>query len=176
LKKRSPFLVSGPRGLLKFIKALQSAYPGWLDFPSDIMRIEELPLTENQGVRTRSLCYQNRPHHFIPPKASPTESKAPAKPLSSRGHRLLRRPHRTGQRRGPSDPGGGPSRMKARLKGTSPHRWPAAWPACGRQTPCPNPFLPGVSENGHRCPMPKDLGRGTHPWRRSAANPRLNGE
>jgi len=48
LKNRSPFLVSGPSGLYKFIKALQSAYPGWLDFPSDIMGIEELPIAENQ--------------------------------------------------------------------------------------------------------------------------------
>ncbi len=46
LKKRAPFLISGPSGLRKFISALQDAYPEWLNFPPEIMRIEELPDSE----------------------------------------------------------------------------------------------------------------------------------
>lgn len=66
LKRRSPFLVSGPSGLLKFIKALQSAYPGWLDFPSDIMRIEELPLTENQRRNHGNALIKTAPTFHTP--------------------------------------------------------------------------------------------------------------
>lgn len=72
LKKRSPFLVSGPSGLQEFINALQAAYPDWLNFPEPIMGIDELPsnqITErNHGlfrIRTapashtpRSLAYR----------------------------------------------------------------------------------------------------------------------
>ncbi|MCG6878666.1 MAG: ribonuclease Z [Deltaproteobacteria bacterium] len=46
LKRRSPFSISGPPGLHKFIKALQSAYSNWLDIPSQTMQIEELSGTE----------------------------------------------------------------------------------------------------------------------------------
>jgi ribonuclease BN (tRNA processing enzyme) len=72
LKRRSPFLISGPSGLGKFVKALQCAYPKWLNFPPEIMRIEELPITEgiehNHGLyrikaapthhTSRSLAYR----------------------------------------------------------------------------------------------------------------------
>ena len=49
MKRRSPFRISGPPGLFKFITKLQSAYPDWLDFPSHMMHIEELSLNEDQG-------------------------------------------------------------------------------------------------------------------------------
>lgn len=42
LKRRPPFSVYGPKGLERFINALQSAYPGWLEFPDRTMRVEEL--------------------------------------------------------------------------------------------------------------------------------------
>ena len=47
LERRSPFSIYGPSGLQKFINALQTAYPGWLDFPNGLMKIVELPCTEH---------------------------------------------------------------------------------------------------------------------------------
>ena len=63
LKRRSPFRVWGPSGLDNFIKALQTAYPDWLDFPPDTMRIEELSSTENSE--------QNHGHYSI--RTAPTQ-------------------------------------------------------------------------------------------------------
>ncbi len=51
LKTRSPFTLYGPTGLRTFIGALQSAYPHWLDIPSEIMRIEE-PATDGNNEWT----------------------------------------------------------------------------------------------------------------------------
>jgi ribonuclease BN (tRNA processing enzyme) len=62
LKRRSPFRISGPAGLHHFIKALQSAYPDWLNFPSETMQIEELSSTENRE--------QNHGHYRI--RTAPT--------------------------------------------------------------------------------------------------------
>ena len=47
LKRRSPFSIYGPLGLQELINALQTAYPGWLDFPNELMKIAELPCTEH---------------------------------------------------------------------------------------------------------------------------------
>lgn len=47
LKRRSSFSIYGPSGLQDFIKALQTAYPGWLDFPDELMKIVELPCAES---------------------------------------------------------------------------------------------------------------------------------
>lgn len=44
LEKRKPFVVTGARGLKKFITRLQEAYDHWLTLPSEIMRIEEFDL------------------------------------------------------------------------------------------------------------------------------------
>jgi len=62
LKRRSPFRISGPAGLHLFIKALQSAYPDWLNFSSETMQIEELSSTENRE--------QNHGHYRI--RTAPT--------------------------------------------------------------------------------------------------------
>ncbi|MBU0735065.1 MAG: ribonuclease Z, partial [Proteobacteria bacterium] len=42
LRRRNPFVITGPQGLRAFIKALQDAYNNWLTLPPEIMRIEEL--------------------------------------------------------------------------------------------------------------------------------------
>lgn len=51
IETREPFLVVGPRGLEAFIRALQKAYPKWLDVPSHIMRIEELDTDKGEMRR-----------------------------------------------------------------------------------------------------------------------------
>jgi ribonuclease BN (tRNA processing enzyme) len=66
LKRRSPFLVSGPLGLHKFIKALQSAYPDWLNFPPETMRIEELSCTENTERNHGHYRIKTAPTHHTP--------------------------------------------------------------------------------------------------------------
>ena len=51
LKKRSPFVITGPRGLKEFINRLQNCYGKWLTLPPEIMSIEELDVhdkTEKQ--------------------------------------------------------------------------------------------------------------------------------
>ncbi|MFH1630217.1 MAG: MBL fold metallo-hydrolase [Pseudomonadota bacterium] len=50
LRRRNPFVITGPRGLRAFIKALQDAYNNWLTLPPEIMRIEEL----DTGEKTKS--------------------------------------------------------------------------------------------------------------------------
>ncbi len=42
LKRRLPFVITGPRGIKELIHRLQDAYADWLAIPSDIMSIEEL--------------------------------------------------------------------------------------------------------------------------------------
>jgi ribonuclease BN (tRNA processing enzyme) len=46
LKRRKPFVITGPSGLAQLIADLQSAYHHWLDLPSEIMKIEELGMGE----------------------------------------------------------------------------------------------------------------------------------
>ena len=50
LKKREPFIITGPQGFKDFLVKLQSAYGKWLDVPSEIMEIEELDI-QNQEKR-----------------------------------------------------------------------------------------------------------------------------
>lgn len=47
MKKRNPFSISGPVGLVKFIDRLQCAYPRWLNLPSGIMQTDEFSSTGN---------------------------------------------------------------------------------------------------------------------------------
>ncbi len=42
LKRRKPFVITGPRGLKELVRSLQDTYPDWLTLPSEIMEIEEL--------------------------------------------------------------------------------------------------------------------------------------
>ena len=65
-KKRTPFLISGPVGLHKFMEALQSVYPDWLDYPSDIMRIEELPPNETKNRNHGHCAIRTAPTHHTP--------------------------------------------------------------------------------------------------------------
>ncbi|MDP6179946.1 MAG: hypothetical protein QGG48_08660, partial [Desulfatiglandales bacterium] len=52
LKRREPFIITGPRGFKDFLVKLQSAYGKWLDVPSEIMEIEELDI-QNQDISPR---------------------------------------------------------------------------------------------------------------------------
>ena len=65
-KRRSPFLVSGPSGLHKFMEALQSAYPDWLNLPTEIMRIDELSCTENTERNHGHYRIKTAPTHHTP--------------------------------------------------------------------------------------------------------------
>lgn len=44
LKRRRPFVITGPSGTGQLIASLQDAYPGWLSLPPEIMGIEELDM------------------------------------------------------------------------------------------------------------------------------------
>jgi len=46
LKNKRPFIITGPSGLLDFIKRLQDLYDEWLTLPPDIMSIEELDVKD----------------------------------------------------------------------------------------------------------------------------------
>ncbi|MBW1852239.1 MAG: MBL fold metallo-hydrolase [Deltaproteobacteria bacterium] len=41
LKKRTPFVISGPKGLKELVTGLQEAYKNWITLPAEIMNIEE---------------------------------------------------------------------------------------------------------------------------------------
>jgi ribonuclease BN (tRNA processing enzyme) len=47
LKKRYPFVITGARGLKEFINRLQEAYSDWLNLPTEIMKIEEIDVRQN---------------------------------------------------------------------------------------------------------------------------------
>lgn len=66
LKTRAPFLVSGPVGLHNFIQTLQSAYPDWLNFPAEIMRIEELSCAETTERNHGHCRIKTAPAHHTP--------------------------------------------------------------------------------------------------------------
>lgn len=42
LKRRKPFVITGPFGLKEFIRRLNIAYPGWICLPPELMEIQEL--------------------------------------------------------------------------------------------------------------------------------------
>jgi ribonuclease BN (tRNA processing enzyme) len=42
LKRRKPFVIAGPRGLMELVTSLQETYHNWLTLPSDMMKIEEI--------------------------------------------------------------------------------------------------------------------------------------
>ncbi len=63
MKKRTPFSIYGPSGLNNFINALQTAYPEWLDFPEELMKVFELPCTESP--------WYHQPHYRI--RTAPAE-------------------------------------------------------------------------------------------------------
>ena len=44
LKRRKPFVITGPRGTKDFIQRLQEAYDDWISLPPEIMSIEELDI------------------------------------------------------------------------------------------------------------------------------------
>lgn len=45
LRRRKPFVVTGPVGLIDFIHRLNMVYPGWISLPKEIMEIQELDVT-----------------------------------------------------------------------------------------------------------------------------------
>lgn len=46
IKKRGPFTLSGPAGLVAFLNNLKGAYGKWLDIPPEIMSLEELDIVK----------------------------------------------------------------------------------------------------------------------------------
>jgi len=50
LKRRRPFVITGPSGLSKLITALQDAYNTWLTLPPEMMRFEEIDI--NRKVKS----------------------------------------------------------------------------------------------------------------------------
>jgi ribonuclease BN (tRNA processing enzyme) len=47
LKRRKPFVITGPSGMGRWIASLQDVYPDWLSLPPEIMGIEELGMGRN---------------------------------------------------------------------------------------------------------------------------------
>ncbi len=47
LKRRKPFIITGPRGIKEFIQRLQEAYADWISLPPEIMTIEEIDVGIN---------------------------------------------------------------------------------------------------------------------------------
>jgi ribonuclease BN (tRNA processing enzyme) len=52
LKKREPFMITGPQGLKDFLAGLKKAYGSWLNLPSEIMGVDEL-----DGVKPDARTY-----------------------------------------------------------------------------------------------------------------------
>ncbi len=46
LRRRKPFVITGPSGLSELINALQDAYHTWLTLPPEMMRIEEIDISK----------------------------------------------------------------------------------------------------------------------------------
>jgi len=49
MRRRKPFVVTGPSGTGRLIHALQDAYPDWLRLPPEIMAVEELETGKSTG-------------------------------------------------------------------------------------------------------------------------------
>ncbi|MBW2217131.1 MAG: MBL fold metallo-hydrolase [Deltaproteobacteria bacterium] len=69
VKRRNPFVITGPRGLKDLVLKLQSAYPDWLTLPSDVMEIEELEIGKTttkdyEGFRI-TVCPTNHTQHSL---------------------------------------------------------------------------------------------------------------
>jgi len=46
LRRRRPFVITGPSGLSELVNALQDAYHTWLTLPPEMMRIEEIDISK----------------------------------------------------------------------------------------------------------------------------------
>ena len=46
LRRRSPFVITGPSGLSELINTLQDVYHTWLNLPPEMMRIEEIDISK----------------------------------------------------------------------------------------------------------------------------------
>ena len=69
VKRRNPFVITGPRGLKELVSNLQSAYPDWLTLSSDVMEVEELEIGKTtikdyEGFRITA-CPTNHTRHSL---------------------------------------------------------------------------------------------------------------
>lgn len=69
VKRRNPFVITGPRGLKELVSNLQRAYPDWLTLSSDVMKIEEFEigkttLKDYEGF-TITACPTNHTQHSL---------------------------------------------------------------------------------------------------------------
>ena len=69
VKRRNPFVITGPRGLKELVGNLQKAYPDWLTLSSDVMEIEELEIGKTtikdyEGFRITA-CPTNHTRHSL---------------------------------------------------------------------------------------------------------------
>lgn len=64
LKKREPFIITGPQGFKDFLAKLRRAYGKWLNLPSEIMEIEELDTQnpEKRGYKNFNIISQPTNH------------------------------------------------------------------------------------------------------------------
>jgi len=69
LKRRSPFVITGPKGLKEHINRLQEAYGHWLTLPSEIIEIEELDIEKtverDYGSFITITCPTNHTPHSL---------------------------------------------------------------------------------------------------------------
>jgi ribonuclease BN (tRNA processing enzyme) len=66
LKKREPFMVTGPLGLKDFLAGLKKAYGNWLDLPSDIMVVDELDMAKPDARTYPSFALFSQPLNHTP--------------------------------------------------------------------------------------------------------------
>ncbi len=80
VKRRDPFVISGPKGLKELVHSLQETYPNWLTLPSDIMKIEEFEAgkftqRDYDGFRLISGPTNHTPHSLAY-RVEPPEGKS----------------------------------------------------------------------------------------------------
>lgn len=80
LKRRKPFVVTGPPGTIRLIASLQDAYPEWLSLPPDMMGVEELDMEKNVrkdcGDFTVMTAPTNHTPHSLAYRVEDREGKA----------------------------------------------------------------------------------------------------
>jgi len=66
LRRRKPFVITGPSGLSKLICALKDAYNTWLTLPPEMMRIEEIDINKKVKSDYGSFTVFTSPTHHTP--------------------------------------------------------------------------------------------------------------
>jgi ribonuclease BN (tRNA processing enzyme) len=66
LKKREPFMITGPQGLKDFLEGLKKAYGNWLNLPSETMGVDELDSAKPDARTYPSFTLFSQPLNHTP--------------------------------------------------------------------------------------------------------------